>query len=114
MNHPLALGDQGKTAKFRTIEDILKNPALKSKLNNLVDEAVRCKQAIYMQQMTIKDLRETARDDVGINPKQFNAYVAATFNNDYTARRESHMEMVDLLDAVIGLLPAGDSNYRSE
>jgi hypothetical protein len=114
MKNVLALGDEGKTAKFRKIEDIIKVPAMKAKLTNLVDEAVRCKQRIYTEQQTIKDLRDAAKTDVGLNPKQFNAYVAATFNNDYIARRDGFAEMVDLLDAVIGLLPADNTNARDE
>lgn len=110
MKNVLALGDEGKTAKFRKIEDIRKSPQLMAKLTNLVDEAVRCKQAIYMQQQTIKDLREAAKADIGLNPKQFNAYVAATFNNDYMLRRDSAQDMVDLFDTIIGLLPADNTN----
>ena len=114
MKNVLALQGEGKTAKFRKIEDILKDPSAKAKLTNLVDEAVRCKQRIYTEQQTIKDLREAAKGDLGLNPKQFNAYVAASFNNDYMVRREGFAEMVDLLDAVIGLLPADNSNFAGD
>jgi hypothetical protein len=87
--------------KFKKIQDILKDPQLKAKLNNLVDEAVRCKQRIYNEQQTIKDLRDVAKNDVSLNPKLFNYYVAAVFNNDYSARKTSLEELVDLIDSVL-------------
>lgn len=112
MKNPLALGEEGKTSKFRDIQDIRKSPALMAKLTNLVDEAVRCKQKIYMEQQTIKDLKEAAKTDIGLNPKQFTAYMNASFNNDYTARRDSAQSMVDLMDVVMGMLPASNSNHQ--
>lgn len=113
MNNELATGSE-KTSKFRDIGAILKDPAQKAKLNNLVDEAVRCKTKIHGEQETIKDLRDVAKTDLGLNPKLFNAYVSSVFNNDYMVRRDSHMQLVDLLDAVIGLLPESNSNYVND
>lgn len=96
-----------KAQKFRSIEDILKDQALKAKLNNLVDEAVRCKLRIQNEQETIKDLRNVARDELSLNPKLFNLYVNSAFNNDYVSRKTSLEEQLSLIDAVIGL-PAAD------
>ena len=89
--------------KFKNIQDILKDPLLKAKLNNLVDEAVRCKQRIYGEQQAIKDLRDVARSDVALNPKHFNYYVAMVFNNDYVARKEDVDQLSTLIDAVLAL-----------
>ncbi len=101
----LALGDKGDkpNTKFKDIQSILKDPALKAKLNNLVDEAVRCKQRIYAEQQNIKDLRDAARNDVALNPKHFNYYVAMVFNNDYVARKEDVDQLSTLIDAVLAL-----------
>jgi hypothetical protein len=111
----LALGDKGDkpNTKFKDIQSILKDPLLKAKLNNLVDEAVRCKQRIYGEQQAIKDLRDAARNDVALNPKHFNYYVAAVFNNDYVARKTDLEQLVDLIDSVLSLgvnddLPGAD------
>lgn len=89
--------------KFKDIQAILKDPLLKAKLNNLVDEAVRCKQRIYGEQQAIKDLRDAARNDVMLNPKHFNYYVAMVFNNDYTARKEDVDQLSTLIEAVLAL-----------
>ncbi len=91
-----------KAKKFRDIGSIMKDPAAKAKLSNLIDEAVTCKGAIALQQQNIKVLREAALDDLQLNPKLFNAYVAAAFNNDYAQRRESLEEQVVLLENIMG------------
>lgn len=91
-----------KAKKFRDIASIMKDPAAKAKLSNLVDEAVTCKGAIALQQQNIKVLRDAALDELELSPKLFNAYVAAAFNNDYGQRKEGLEEQVALLDAIMG------------
>jgi hypothetical protein len=103
-----------KTSKFRNIEDILKDPTLKAKLNNLVDEAVRCKIKIQQEQETIKDLREVAKNDLSLNPKLFNYYVGMVYNNDYAARKDNLDQLSSLIDAVMSLLPPDNSNYNRD
>jgi hypothetical protein len=112
LNTLIAAGE--KTSKFRNIEDILKDPTLKAKLNNLVDEAVRCKIKIQQEQETIKDLREVAKNDLSLNPKLFNYYVGMVYNNDYAARKDSLDQLSSLIDAVMSLLPPDNSNYRDD
>lgn len=107
----LLVNAETKTKKFRNIDDIMKDPVLKSKLNNLVDEAVRCKIKIHMEQQTIKDLRDVAKNDLSLNPKLFNLYVGMVFNNDYTTRKESLDEQLTLIDMVLAALPATNSNH---
>lgn len=92
----------GKTSKFKSIDTIMKDPASKNLLNSLIDEAIECKTAIQTQQQSIKILREKALDDLGLNPKLFNAYVAASFNNDYQQRKDSLDEQVTLLEFIMG------------
>lgn len=103
MRAPPAIAADKPNSKFRNIQDILKDPAKKAQLNNLVDEAVRCKQRIYGEQQAIKDLRDTARNDVELDPKLFNLYVNAVYNNDYSARKTSLEEMLTLIDSVLAI-----------
>jgi hypothetical protein len=102
---------EAKSSKFRNIEDILKDPALKARLNNLVDEAVRAKLKIQLEQTTIKDLRDVAKNDLSLNPKLFNYYVGMVFNNDYAMRKDNLDQLTSLIDAVMALLPADNSNF---
>lgn len=100
--------------RFRPIEDILKDPATKAKLTNLVDEAVRCKTKIQLEQETIKSLRDVARTELDLNPKLFNYYVAAVYNNDYSSRKESLDQLSSLMESIIGLLPPDHSAYDGD
>lgn len=112
MKNALALGGD-KTTKFRDITSIMKDPAAKSKLSNYIDEAAALKLKIFTDQQTIKQIRDLAREELSLNPKLFNAYLGAVFNNDYVARRDDLQEVVTLLDRVIGLLPGDNSNALS-
>jgi len=100
------------TKKFRDIASIMKDPAAKAKLSNLIDEAVTCKSAIDMQKENIKVLRDVALNDLQLSPKLFNAYLSACYNNDYAQRREGLEEQVTLLDAIMGELegPGADDD----
>lgn len=109
---PALVADKPNT-KFKTIQQIMKDPALKAKLNNLVDEAVRCKQRIYQEQQAIKDLRDVARQEVELEPKLFNYYVGMVFNNDYAARKDNVDQLSTLIETVMALglhddAPTGD------
>ena len=90
-----------KASKFRSIQEIMKNPTWKAQLSNYVDEAVKCKTAIAVQQQNIKVLRDEALQGVGLKPSLFNAFVAASFNNDYAQRKEGLDELVSLLDLIM-------------
>jgi hypothetical protein len=90
-----------KSKKHRDIISIMKDPAAKAKLTNLVDEAVTCKSVIAMQQQNIKVLREVAVDELQMAPKLFNLYVSSCFNNDYMERKDSLDEQVSLLENIL-------------
>ncbi len=100
--------------KFRSVEEIMRDPAAKAKLTNLVDEAVQCKQKIAYEQENIKALRTAALEDLGLKPALFNSFVAVTFNNDYQQRREGLEQQLSLIDTIMadaGLsLPADTSD----
>jgi hypothetical protein len=90
------------TSKFQDIGTIMKDPNLKVRLMSLVDEAVDAKSEIAKQQSTIKALRDTALEDLKLNPKLFSALVASTFNNDFAKRKTSLEEQVTMLDHIMG------------
>ncbi len=90
-----------KSKKFRSIEEIMRDPSAKAKLTNLVDEAVNCKQKISMEQQNIKVLRDAALEELGLKPALFNGYVAMTFNNDYQQRREGLEQQLSLVEMVM-------------
>jgi len=99
----------GKSAQLREIREIMAIPSMKSKLNSFIDEAVLSKQKIQYEQDHIKAIRDNAKEEVGIKPAVFNAYVAMVFNNDYTQRKDKLEELVDMVEAVMkenNLLPA--------
>lgn len=90
-----------KATKWRSIADIMRDPNMRAKLTNLVDEAVKCKQKIQFEQQNIKVLREEAADALGLKPALFNAHVVMTFNNDYVQRKENLDEQTTLLELVM-------------
>lgn len=89
------------TSKFRDIGSIMKDPQAAATLSNYIDEAVTCKSAIATQQAHIKAIRDRAIDELSLNPKLFNAYVAASFNNDYTKRKQGLDEQLTLLEHIM-------------
>lgn len=91
-----------KKKEFRSIEEIMRNPQLKAKLNVMVDEAVNCKQKIAYEQQNIKALRDAALEELGLKPQLFNNYVAMVFNNDYQNRKEGLEQQLALVEHVLG------------
>lgn len=84
----------------RSLIDILNNSADRAKLQNFIDEAVRCKTRIADENESIKNLRDEAIEKVGIKGKKFNQLVKMYYNNNFT---EVQMEAEEL-ELVIGLL----------
>ena len=94
------VGNQG--SKYRNIHEVLQNPSEKTKLQNYIDEAVRCKGKIYDQQESIKTLRSSAVDELNIEPKMFMTLVSLFFNNNFDQKKEE-IEKIELaIDALIG------------
>ena len=89
------------SSKFKDIASIMKDPRLAATLSNYIDEAVTCKTAIATQQTHIKAIRDNAIEELGLNPKLFNLYVAASFNNDYTKRRVDLNESLELIEKIM-------------
>lgn len=83
--------------KFSDINDILKSEAKAKKLQAFIDEVVRCKQKILDENESIRALRESAVDELEIQPKMFNALVSLHFNNNFEEKREE----IEQLDCAI-------------
>lgn len=93
---------EAKPKKFRTIEEIMRDPSSRTKLQHLVDEAVTAKTKIAHEQSIIKGLRDAALEDLGLKPQLFNNFVAMTFNNDYQVRKEGLEQQLTLVELVMG------------
>jgi hypothetical protein len=91
-----------KAAKFRSIEEIMRDPSSKTKLQHLVDEAVQSKTKIAREQLIIKGLRDAALEDLGLKPALFNSFVNMSFNNDYQVRKEGLEQQLTLVEMVLG------------
>lgn len=69
------------------ISDILRNPKDRAKLQIYIDEAVICKGKINDQNQSIKGLRDSAVEELGIQPKMFSFLVALFHNNNFDEKR---------------------------
>ena len=86
--------------QFVEVTSIVAQPSQRAKLQNYIDEVVRCKTKILDQNETIKGLRESAVEELNIEPKMFNALVALYFNNNFEQKREE----IEKLEAAINAL----------
>lgn len=106
----LAVAKRGRHQYADTVS-ILKDPARRARLQNYLDEVVNCKTKILDQQESIKTLRDTAVEELNIEPKMFSYLVSAFFNNDFDQRKAE----IDKLDAALHALmqlqgPSGTDN----
>lgn len=97
-----ALATAGKKKQFVEVTTILKSPALKAKLQNYIDEAVRAKTKILDENENIKQLRDTAVDDLNIEPKMFNVLVGLYFNNNFDQKMAELDKLQSALLALTG------------
>lgn len=95
------LAVQGK--QHTDVSDILKNPVQRDKLTNFVDEVVRCKMKILNENESIKTLRESAVEELGIKPKLFNYIVALYFNNNFEEKQEELEQLETVLHGLMQL-----------
>jgi len=87
--------------QVRDIEDILNNASDRAKLQNFIDEAVRCKQKVADENESIKGLREEAVEKIGIEPKMFNALTKLFFNNDFAEKRADLEKLENAIDLLL-------------
>lgn len=90
-----------QTKKFKDVADIARDPREMSKLQNYIDEAVREKQMILDKQESIKTLRQSAVDQVGIEPKMFNMLVSMFYNNNFDQKKEELSKLEEALEAIM-------------
>lgn len=90
-----------KAKKFRDVKDILRDPSLAAKLQNYIDEAVICKTKILDQNESIKTLRQSAAEEVEIEPKMFNVLVSMFFNNNFDQKKEELTKLEEAIDALL-------------
>jgi len=83
-----ALSVPGKKQKFVDITSILNNPAQRTRLQNYIDEVIRCKTKILDENESIRTLRESAVEELGIEPKMFNSLTSVYFNNNFEQKRD--------------------------
>lgn len=86
---------------FKDVSDILKNPSEAAKLQNYIDEAVICKTKILDQQEAIKGLRQSAAEEVNIEPKMFSALVSMFFNNNFDQKKAELAKLEEAIDALM-------------
>ena len=87
--------------QFVDVADILNNPSQRSKLQNYIDEVVRCKQKILDENESIKGLRDSAVEELNIQPKMFNSLVSLFFNNNFEQKREELEQLENTIDALM-------------
>lgn len=105
----LAVAGKKKGKNFRDVHEILQNPADRTKLQNYVDEAVRCKTRILDEQESIKTLKDSATEELGIEPKMFMTLVSLFFNNNFD-QKKAEIEKIEMaLEALMLNTSIGNS-----
>ncbi len=97
MNHnQLVVGKK----HFTEVTTVLNSKSQRAKLQNYIDEVVRCKTKILDENESIKNLRNAASEELNIEPKMFSALVSLFFNNNFEQKREE----IEQLEAAINAL----------
>jgi hypothetical protein len=91
----------GKSVKHRSINEVLNSPALRAKLTSYADEIIIARQKIQREQEHIKQVRESALEDLHLKGPVFNSFVDMMFKNDFIQRREKFEELFDMVDIVM-------------
>ncbi len=89
-----------KKREFTDVTTVLKDPVTRTKLQNYIDEVVRCKTKILDENESIKALRDTAVEELNIEPKMFNSLVSLFFNNNFDQKKAE----IEKLEAAINTL----------
>ena len=89
-----------KTKTFRDITSILNNPKDRAKLQSYIDEVVRCKTKILDEQESIRGLRDSAVEELSIEPKLFSALVSLFFNNNFDQKKEEISKLEAAIEAL--------------
>lgn len=88
------LAVSNKKKQFIEVTTIIKDPGLKARLQNYIDEIIKCKTAILDQNESIRVLRDSAVDELNVEPKMLNTLVGLFFNNNFE-QKQQEMERID-------------------
>lgn len=103
----LATKKRGK--EFTDVNQILKTPAQRAKLQNFVDEAVNVKLQIAAKQEEIKSLRSSCSEDLNIDPKVFNDLVSLHYNNNFDQKKAEVDKWEEILHTLEQVALLGNS-----
>jgi hypothetical protein len=81
-----------------SLDSILANPSDKSKLEAYIAEAVIHKEKIKFEQEGIKDIRDDAFEQIGLEPKTFNDLVKIKFKGNYTEVKDQISDIESALE----------------
>lgn len=78
------------------------SPADLIKLKNMVVEASNCKIRIEAEKDAMKDIKERAKDELGVSSSDFNAIVEVYHKQNLVEKVEKARIVEDLYEAVFG------------
>lgn len=78
------------------------NPSLHGEeLKTMLEEAVSIKSKAQLYLDSIKNIRDSAKSELGLKPKQFNALLRLMFNQSKDEFEAETEELIDLYEQVI-------------
>lgn len=86
---------------FDDINDVLRVPEKRARLQGFIDEAIRHKSQIHDHTSAIKDIREDAVANLNVSPKMFNTLVSVFFNNDFEQRHKEVQQLECALETLM-------------
>ncbi len=91
----------GKKNQFVEVTTVLADATQRARLQNYIDEVVRCKAKILDENESIKALRESAVEELNIEPKIFNSLVALFFNNNFQQKQQEIQQLEAAINALM-------------
>ncbi len=96
------LAVSGGKKQFTEVTTIMNNSSQRAKLQNYIDEVIRCKTKILDENESIKTLRDAAVEELNIEPKMFSTLVSLFFNNNFDQELEKINQLEAVINAVMG------------
>lgn len=101
-----AMIKSGGKQQFIEVTTLIKDPGMRAKLQNYIDEVITCKTKILDQQESIKGLRDAAVEDLNIEPKMFTQLVSLFFNNNFAQKKEELERLESAINALMQTNPS--------
>lgn len=102
-----------KASEF-SLETILSNPVDARTLKGFIDESILCKTKVKMENEALADIRNEAKEKLGIPPGLFNTLVRTKFNESLEAD-QAKMEATDAtLTALYGTATSNEAARDTE